>query len=243
MARAVHIEPFASEDVPTPTVMDAVEFEPNSTAVPEADVDSGNAREFRREAGFTDTKSLMGSLTAKERAEVYELVEIDVAEEYAAREETLTSEFDARLADAKAEAQQMMETWTGQLNAAMARELKEAASASARLAVQMAEKMVRQTVAVDPEALARVIETTLYKITEDAPLTVRTCPVDAAWLSGRSALLERLHIGQIVADRRIDQGGCVIQSDGREWDATLTRQLPGSLGTTALGRALLAGFI
>ncbi len=73
--------------------------------------------------------------------------------------------------------------------------------------------------------MARVIETTLYKITEDAPLTVRTCPVDAAWLSGRSALLERLHIGQIVADRRIDQGGCVIQSDGREWDATLTRQL------------------
>ncbi len=95
----------------------------------------------------------------------------------------------------------------------------------ARDAVQMAEKIVRQSVAVAPEALARVVETTLFKIYADAPLTLRTNPLDAAWLSSQNELTERLHIGQIVADRRIDQGGCVIQCEGREWDATLARQL------------------
>ena len=71
-------EPFASETPPVPNpVVDAADFEPTNTPALDADAVSQREREFRREAGFTDTKSLMSSLTAKERAQVYELVEID----------------------------------------------------------------------------------------------------------------------------------------------------------------------
>ncbi len=188
-------EPFAKEIAPVPTqITEAAEFEPTNAAVINAGAGSRQAGEFRREAGFSDTKSLMSSLTAKERAQVYELVELDVAEEYAAREKDLTAEFDARLAANEAESRAMIATWTGNLNTAVARELKEAAAAAARLAVQMAEKIVRQSVAVAPEVLARVVETTLYKIYADAPLTVRTNPLDAAWLSSQHELTERLRI-------------------------------------------------
>lgn len=219
-------EPFASEVPSGPKPGAEVEtFEPANGAVVGAGTASHQAREFRREAGFSDGKTLLNSLTAKERAQVYELVELDVAEEYTARENILTSEFEDRLAAAQAESRQMVATWTAQLTAALAEELKEAAAAAARLAVQMAEKIVRQSVAADPEALARVVETTLFKVISDSPLTVRTHPADAEWLVSQSELAERLHIGQIIADRRVDQGGCVICSDGREWDATLARQL------------------
>ena len=44
-------------------------------ALDDAQRDEG-ARLFRRESGFTDTKSLMASLTRDERAQVYELVEM-----------------------------------------------------------------------------------------------------------------------------------------------------------------------
>jgi len=188
-----------------------------------------DARGFRREAGFADTKALMNSLTAEERSQVYELVEIDLATEYEARTAQLKTEYEESLVAAKAEADRLLDQWTDQFTGAFARELKEAAAAAARLSVQLAAKIIRGTVAVDPLVLARVIETTLYKVTESAPLTIRANPDDAAWLEQQPELRDKLNIGEIQADRRIDAGGCVMKNAGREWDATLERQLD-SLG-------------
>ncbi len=218
-------EPFdlAAEDGRSPLVS-SDDFQ--STGVGASHCADGNSvREFRREAGFNDTKALMNALTPDERSQVYELVELDLAEEYRVREQELTAEFDTRVAAIKIENEEFMAGWTERLAGAMAVQLNEAASASARLAVQMAEKIVRQAVKVDPEVIARVVETTLFKISESSPLTLRTSPEDASWLEGQSALLARLHIGNVVADRRVDRGGCMVQSEGREWDATLDRQL------------------
>ncbi|MDX2474005.1 MAG: FliH/SctL family protein [Candidatus Krumholzibacteria bacterium] len=218
-------EPFdlAAEDGRSPLVS-SDDFQ--STGVGASHCADGNSvREFRREAGFNDTKALMNALTPDERSQVYELVELDLAEEYRAREQELTAEFDTRVAAIRTENEEFMAGWTERLAGAMAVQLNEAASASARLAVQMAEKIVRQAVKVDPEVIARVVETTLFKISESSPLTLRTSPEDASWLEGQSALLARLHIGNVVADRRVDRGGCMVQSEGREWDATLDRQL------------------
>ncbi len=218
-------EPFdvATAEEASP-VANADDFQ--STVVGETDsVASTNAREFRREAGFADTKALMNALTQEERAQVYELVEIDLAEEYQAREAEQAAAFATQLQETEAETAQMMSAWCERIAGAMASELHDAAAASARLAVQMAEKIVRQAVAADPETLARVVETTLFKIADSAPLTIRTSPADAAWLESQPSLQEHLNIAHIVADRRVESGGCVILSDGREWDATLSRQL------------------
>ena len=218
-------EPFdlTTEDGRSPLVS-SDDFQSTGVGVSPG-ADGNSAREFRREAGFTDTKALMNALTPDERSQVYELVEIDLAEEYRVREQELTADFETRVAAIKSENEKFMAGWTERLAGAMAVQLNEAASASARLAVQMAEKIVRQTVKVDPEVISRVVETTLFKISESSPLTLRTSPEDASWLAGQSALLARLHIGNVVADRRVDRGGCIVQSEGREWDATLDRQL------------------
>ncbi len=219
-------EPFEAEAaVPNSPVVAAEDFEATGAAVVDNVTESGGPREFRREAGFVDAKSLMNSLTTEERGQVYELVELALAKAYDVREKGLITELEQRLADEQAAARTQMEFWSEQIAAALNQELKDAAVAAARLSMQLAEKIVRQAVAADPVALVRVIETTLFKINESTPLTIRANPEDTAWLEAQTGLVERLNIGQIVSDRRIDAGGCVIQCEGREWDATLTRQL------------------
>ena len=206
-------------------VVDAAAFESNRNAAAAVGGADEGARQFRREAGFTDSKSLMGSLTQDERRQVYELVELELSAEYQAREAALQVEFERRLAEAKEETRLMVDVWTSQIADVFSNEIKQAASASARLAVRIAEKILRSALAVDPEPLVRVIETTLFKTSGDEPLTIQVNPVDAAWLEGQPGLRERLNIGQIVPDRRIEQGGTLIRCGNREWDATLRRQL------------------
>ena len=80
-------------------------------ALDDAQRDEG-ARLFRRESGFTDTKSLMASLTRDERAQVYELVEMDLEADYREREAALTAEFETNLAAAKAEMAGIAAGWS-----------------------------------------------------------------------------------------------------------------------------------
>lgn len=224
-------EPFAEAQVETAALAAAgggTEFASESPVLlSDSDVGTG-AHRFRSEAGFADSKSLMNALTAEERGQVYELVEMDLVEEYQEREKRLREEFAAEEARLEAEMTASLAQWTNDLAAIMTREIREVADASARLAVQIAEKLVRQTVAADHTVLARVIETTSFKISENAPLTIQASVEDAEWLAAQPELREKLNIGEVVADRRIESGGCLIRCGGREWDATLTRQL-GSL--------------
>jgi len=222
-------EPFDTPAAsPETAVGDAVAFEPVEVAVIGSSAGDATVQQFRSEAGFADTKSLMNSLTQEERSQVYELVEMDLADEYAAREKALEADFTQRLSDLEARHTDDFDRWTSEIAAIMATEAKEAAGAAARLSVQIAGKIVRRAVAAEPEILARVIETTLYKIAESSPLTIQASAADAEWLSGQAGLRERLHIGEVVADRRMESGGCLIKSGGREWDASLARQI-GSL--------------
>jgi hypothetical protein len=167
-------EPFdlAAEDGRSPLVS-SDDFQ--STSVGEAHgVDGNSAREFRSEAGFSDTKALMNALTPDERSQVYELVKLELAKEYRSREQELTADFETRVAAIKSKNEEFMAGWTERLAAIMAEQLNEAASDSARLAAQVVEKIVRQAVTLDSEVLSRVVETALCKISETSPLTPRT---------------------------------------------------------------------
>lgn len=94
-----------------------------------------------------------------------------------------------------------------------------------RLAVQMAEKIVRTTVERDDAVLVRAIETVLHKVDAGVAIVVTVNPADAARLAGDHALQARLRIAAVKEDRRVKPGGCLIAADRQEWDATIDKQL------------------
>ena len=184
---------------------------------------------FRSETGFTDRQTLMAQLNQSEREQVFELVEMDVAADYEKREKQLIAKQEQQLSEALADGEQRLQTWqddfASRLEAHVENELKAASAAAARLAVQLAGKIVRAVVPLDPEILTRNIETMLFKIKGNAAVDVTVNPTDAAWLESHPDIVARLGLNEIVADRRIEPGSCLIRSGCQEWDATLTGQL------------------
>lgn len=191
----------------------------------EGDEPGDGERTFRREAGFADPTAILASLSHQERSLVCELVEQDVARAYAEREAELRRDLEAAQRaglDALRAAQDAFAAgWQEQAE----QRHRDLAAASARLAVQLAGKIVRGTAERDPEVLARALETVFYGAGARGALTVTVHPEDAAWLEDNSALRARLRIGDVIPDRRIERGGCLVAADGREWDITLQSQL------------------
>ena len=146
------------------------EFAP--LAAPRLDGEPGAGdRRFRREAGFADPSVIMASLSHQERSLVCELVEQDVARAYAEREAALRAELaaaqQAELDGPARRAGELAERWQQQDE----QQRRDLAAASARLAMQLAGKIVRGTAGRDPEVLARSLETVFYR---------RRCP-GRAW--------------------------------------------------------------
>lgn len=191
---------------------------------------------FRPEAGFADREALLRALSREERAEVLKLLEQDLRREH---DERRRQEEEARQAAAAVQREADLATLAAWQDS-LARKLDEAfrsalavvASRTAELAMLMAQKVVRREVAADPEVLVRSLETVLYKSAAGCLLTVTVHPEDALWLAAAPQLRERLRIGEIKEDRRLERGGCLVKADEVEWDATLTRQI------AALGEAL-----
>jgi flagellar assembly protein FliH len=114
------------------------------------------------------------------------------------------------------------------------REAREEALASCErdlveLAFQIAEKVVRQRVAADPDATVGVLEHALRKAFVRDGLTVLCNPADLERLSGASELLQT-RVGSLtglslIGDRRISQGGVVVRTDAGDIDATIESQL------------------
>ena len=106
-------EPFDSEAVVGfSPVANADDFEATGASVTETTGSDESQRGFRREAGFTDTKSLMNSLTSEERSQVYELVELDLVEDFKIREQGIAAEYAAQLADIRVDTDHRFEIWT-----------------------------------------------------------------------------------------------------------------------------------
>jgi len=181
--------------------------------------------QFRRETGYTDSRSLLGTLTRQERTELYELAEQDVAAGYEARSAEQAAAFAGQLDESKRETAAKLAEWSAGLDAAVREDLARAAAGAARLAVRIAEKIVRDTVKVDHGVLTRALETVLFKQQAAAPLHVFVSPADALWLSGQDDLRARLNIEVVGEDRRLADGDCRVRSGDREWDLTIASQL------------------
>ena len=117
------------------------------------------------------------------------------------------------------------EEFATQLESVRDATLYDLAREAVQLAMHMAEKIVRTSVARDDAVLVRAIETVLHKVEAGVAIVVTVNPADAARLAGDHALRARLRIAAIKEDRRVKPGGCLIAADRQEWDATIDKQL------------------
>jgi type III secretion protein L len=187
--------------------------------------DNEKQRLFRSESGFSGPEAIMAHLTREERTQVFELVEQDISRDFEAREKELRANFEKEMVEAKNSFNSALDSWTENLHQALVSHLKETADCTARLAIQLAEKIVRAKVETDPEILLRALETTLFKIDGTKQIVVNVNPEQVQWLESRQDLLAKLGITQIVADRRVEAGGCIVKTHKQEWDATIKGQL------------------
>ncbi|MCP4293663.1 MAG: hypothetical protein GY780_17690 [bacterium] len=186
-------------------------------------------RMFMSESGFAGPETIMGHLTPEERNQVFDLVEQDIQRVFEAQENELIKNNQIELERVKTEFESTFNNWSAQLQDAMANHMKETADASARMALILAEKVIRKKIDSDPEILIRALETTLFKMDGKKTLTVSIHPEQVDLLNKQTELMERLGIDQVVSDRRVDPGGCIVQTEKQEWDATIKGQIE-SLG-------------
>ncbi len=107
--------------------------------------------------------------------------------------------------------------------------LKNAEASAVELAFQIAEKVIGATVAADPEAVLGVVSGALLRTTDRDHLVVEVNPGDfelvrdaASELAARLGGINRM---EVISERRVDPGGCVVRTDEGEIDARIAAQM------------------
>jgi flagellar assembly protein FliH len=176
--------------------------------------------------------TLKGSSPAERAAEIVAHARataesVAAAAEAAGREAGYAAGFEegrARVADAEAAL------------AAVARELGGAARAhrehverqAADLAVALAEKIVGAALYVRPELVVDVVAAALRGLQDRGRVVVEVSPDDLELVKGAIggiAEAEGLARVDVVPERRVDRGGCLVHTDEAELDATTAAQL------------------
>ena len=105
----------------------------------------------------------------------------------------------------------------------------EAEAAAVDLAFQIAEKVISTTIATDREAVLGVVSGALLRTTDRDHLVLEVNPGDfelvrdsAAELAARLGGISRM---EVVSERRVEAGGCVVRTDAGEIDARVSSQL------------------
>jgi len=105
----------------------------------------------------------------------------------------------------------------------------EAEAAAVDLAFQIAEKVIGTTIATDREAVLGVVSGALLRTTDRDHLVLEVNPGDfelvrdsAAELAARLGGISRM---EVVSERRVEAGGCVVRTEAGEIDARVSAQL------------------
>jgi flagellar assembly protein FliH len=105
----------------------------------------------------------------------------------------------------------------------------EAEAAAVDLAFQIAEKVVGATIASDPRAVLGVVSGALLRTTDRDHLVLEVNPGDfelvrdsASELAARLGGINRM---EVVSERRVEAGGCVVRTEAGEIDARVSSQL------------------
>jgi flagellar assembly protein FliH len=136
------------------------------------------------------------------------------------------------LADARARTEQAVEAFAA-AERSMAemhdRYVAEAEAAAVDLAFQIAEKVLAATIAADREAVLGVVSGALLRTTDRDHLVLEVNPGDfelvrdsASELAARLGGINRM---EVVSERRVEPGGCVVRTEAGEIDARVSSQL------------------
>jgi flagellar assembly protein FliH len=105
----------------------------------------------------------------------------------------------------------------------------EAEAAAVDLAFQIAEKVIGTTVVSDREAVLGVVSGALLRTTDRDHLVLEVNPGDfelvrdsASELAARLGGISRM---EVVSERRVEPGGCVVRTEAGEIDARVSAQL------------------
>jgi flagellar biosynthesis/type III secretory pathway protein FliH len=100
---------------------------------------------------------------------------------------------------------------------------------AAELAVALAEKIVGAALEVRPELVVDVVATCLRGISDRSRVVVEVSPDDLELVSGAVSGIADAAGGlghvDVVAERRIERGGCIVHTDEAELDGTTAAQL------------------
>ncbi len=95
--------------------------------------------------------------------------------------------------------------------------------------LQIARQVVKTEVTQNPEVIASVLQNALRRVTDKDQVRIRVSLADAAQVRGMREDLLNLMDGvrnlEIVDDRRIGQGGCVVETNAGTIDAKIETQL------------------
>lgn len=98
-----------------------------------------------------------------------------------------------------------------------------------KLCLDTVEKVIRHEAKTDPRVVTRIIKSCLRRVKESHEVRVRVNPAEvAAVRAQRDELLsvaEGITAINIVDDRRISPGGCVIETATGDFDATIETQM------------------
>ena len=107
--------------------------------------------------------------------------------------------------------------------------LQHAESQMLELVLEVARKVVREELKLQPAHVLAIVRDALRRVQGIGRLRIRANPLDVDLLrQNRPSLLqvvEGIESIEIVEDRRVDQGGCVIETEQGVYDARIRTQL------------------
>lgn len=93
-----------------------------------------------------------------------------------------------------------------------------------RLAIEIARKIVRREVTVDPEVVLAIARVALSRLPDQALAKLHLHPEDYHYLTGKRETLPRGGAIELVEDPAIERGGCYVRTEMGDVDARIERQ-------------------
>lgn len=97
-----------------------------------------------------------------------------------------------------------------------------------KLAVEVAKKIVHREIQADPEIIQTLVKVSLGRVSERSSITVRVNPVDCSFLLEKHpGWVQEEGGGQqvtLVADKSVERGGCLVQTDCGDVDARIEEE-------------------
>jgi flagellar biosynthesis/type III secretory pathway protein FliH len=97
-----------------------------------------------------------------------------------------------------------------------------------KLCIEISEKVIRHEIKTSPEVIIRVIKSCLRRVKDSTEVYIRVNPAEIENVRAKReellSVAEGLRSLNIVDDRRVSNGGCVIESDSGDFDARIETQ-------------------